>query len=53
MAYLGLYSHTTLFRAEIGLLILSSGSDRGCRVWAEKKKTPLSNSVTCCHVDEK
>ena len=28
----------TLFRAEIGLLILSSGLDSGCRVWAEKTR---------------
>ena len=28
----------TLFRAEIGPLILSSGSDSGCRVWAKKTR---------------
>ena len=28
----------TLFRAEIGLLTLSSGSDSGCRVGAEKTR---------------
>ena len=43
---IGLFSHSTIFRAEIGLLILSSGSDSGCRVRTEKTRPRPSRSCS-------